>query len=49
VLPVILLLVLSLPVGRCERITYSLKEKSSPTELQKKIFTTWLGEKKFDP
>ena len=43
------LVTISVPVGGRERITYSIKEKPSPTELQKKIFTTWLGEKKFDP
>jgi predicted metalloprotease with PDZ domain len=43
------LVTISVPVGGRERITFSIKEKPSPTELQKKIFTTWLGEKKFDP
>jgi predicted metalloprotease with PDZ domain len=39
----------SVPVINRERITYSVKEKMNPTDLQKKIFTTWLAEKKFEP
>jgi predicted metalloprotease with PDZ domain len=36
-------------VGSREKITYSIKEKPDATELQKQIFTSWLGEKKFEP
>ena len=43
------LMTISVPVGSRERIAYSIKEKSAPTELQKKIFMTWLGEKQFEP
>jgi predicted metalloprotease with PDZ domain len=43
------LVTVMVPVGSRERITYSIKEKAGATELQKKIFTTWLAEKKFEP
>jgi predicted metalloprotease with PDZ domain len=43
------LVTVSVPVVSRERITYSIKEKAEATELQKKIFTTWLEEKKFEP
>jgi predicted metalloprotease with PDZ domain len=36
-------------VGKQERITYSIKEKADATELEKQIFTSWLGEKRFEP
>jgi predicted metalloprotease with PDZ domain len=36
-------------VGSREKITYSITEKLDATELQKQIFTSWLGEKKFEP
>lgn len=43
------LITLSVTVGSRERTTYTIKEKMDASELQKKIFTTWLEEKKFDP
>jgi predicted metalloprotease with PDZ domain len=43
------LITISVPVGSREPLAYSIKEKIDPTELQKKIFTSWLGEKKFEP
>ena len=36
-------------VGSIENIIYSIKEKPDASELQKKIFTSWLAEKKFEP
>lgn len=42
------LMTISVPVISRERITYSIKEKTDATELQKKIFTTWLAEKNFE-
>jgi len=32
-------------VGKEDPVTYSIKEKPDATELQKQIFTSWLGEK----
>jgi len=43
------LLSIAVPVGSREPITYSIKEKANPTELQRQIFMSWLGEKKFEP
>ncbi|HXG92548.1 MAG TPA: PDZ domain-containing protein [Blastocatellia bacterium] len=43
------LMTIIVPVVSRERITYSIKEKANASELQKKIFTTWLAEKKFEP
>jgi predicted metalloprotease with PDZ domain len=43
------LVTIKVPVSSRERITYSIKEKMDSTDLQKKIFTTWLGEKRFEP
>ncbi|HET9531007.1 MAG TPA: PDZ domain-containing protein, partial [Blastocatellia bacterium] len=43
------LMTISVPAGSRERIAYSIKEKNAPTELQKKIFMSWLGEKQFEP
>jgi predicted metalloprotease with PDZ domain len=40
---------INVAVGSREKITYSIKERSDATELQKQIFTSWLGEKKFEP
>jgi predicted metalloprotease with PDZ domain len=40
---------ISVTVGSREKITYSIKEKPDATELQKQIFMSWLGEKKFEP
>jgi hypothetical protein len=42
------LLMIAVPVGSREPITYSIKEKSNATELEKQIFTSWLAEKKFE-
>ena len=36
---------ITVTVGKEEAVTYSIKEKPDATELQKKIFTSWLGEK----
>ena len=33
-------------VGKVEPVIYSIKEKPGPGEMQKRIFTSWLGEKK---
>ncbi len=40
---------INVAVGSIEAITYSIKEKPDASELQKRIFTSWLGEKKFEP
>lgn len=40
---------IAVPVVGHEQVSYSIKEKSNPTEMQKKIFTSWLAEKKFEP
>jgi predicted metalloprotease with PDZ domain len=36
-------------VGSVEKVDYSIKEKPNASELEKKIFTSWLAEKKFEP
>ncbi|MFY9609622.1 MAG: PDZ domain-containing protein [Blastocatellia bacterium] len=36
-------------VGSLEETTYSIKEKPDASELQKRVFTSWLAEKKFEP
>ncbi|HLG17991.1 MAG TPA: PDZ domain-containing protein [Blastocatellia bacterium] len=43
------LLAIPVIVGKEEKITYSLKEKTGASEMQKKIFTSWMGEKHFEP
>jgi len=43
------LMMIGVPVVGHERVTYSIKEKENPSELQKQIFTTWLTEKRFEP
>lgn len=43
------LMTIPVTVGSREPITYSIKEKTSATDLQKQIFTSWLAEKKFEP
>lgn len=35
--------------GSIEKVNYSIKEKPNASDLQKKIFTSWLTEKKFEP
>lgn len=39
------LITLDVRIGSREQITYSIKEKADATELQKKIFASWLNEK----
>jgi predicted metalloprotease with PDZ domain len=36
---------ITVTVGKDEPVTYSIKEKPDASELQKKIFSSWLGEK----
>ena len=36
---------ITVAIGKEEPVTYSIKEKPDATEIQKKIFMTWLGEK----
>ena len=43
------LITINVVVGGRENVTYSIKEKPDPSEMEKKIFTSWLGEKKFEP
>jgi predicted metalloprotease with PDZ domain len=43
------LMTINVVIGSREQVTYSIKEKPDASELQKKIFTSWLGEKKFEP
>jgi len=43
------LMTINVVIGSRENVTYSIKEKPNALELQKKIFTSWLGEKKFEP
>lgn len=43
------LLTINVVIGRHERITYSISERSNATDLQKQIFISWLGEKRFEP
>lgn len=38
-------LIINVPVGSREPITYSIKEKPNASELQKQIFKSWLNEK----
>jgi predicted metalloprotease with PDZ domain len=42
-------LTISVTVGSREPVTYSIKEKPDATEVQKKIFMSWLAEKTFEP
>jgi predicted metalloprotease with PDZ domain len=42
------LLTLNVPVGSVEKITYSIKERPDATDQQRRIFLSWLGEKKFE-
>jgi predicted metalloprotease with PDZ domain len=42
------LLTTAVTVGSREPVTYSIKEKPNPTELQKQIFMSWLAERKFE-
>jgi predicted metalloprotease with PDZ domain len=43
------LITINVPVGSQEKIIYSIRERSDATDLQKQIFMSWLGEKKFEP
>ncbi|MEW6208493.1 MAG: PDZ domain-containing protein [Acidobacteriota bacterium] len=43
------LITINVPVIGRERITYSIRERQDATDLQKQIFMSWLGEKKFEP
>jgi predicted metalloprotease with PDZ domain len=43
------LITANVPVVGRERILYSIRERSDATDLQKQIFMSWLGEKKFEP
>lgn len=43
------LMTINVAVGSRETVSYSIKEKPDASELQKKIFTSWLVEKKFEP
>jgi len=36
---------ISVSVGKNEPVTYAIKEKSAPTEMQKALFSSWLNEK----
>ena len=37
---------ITVAIGKEEPVTYSIKEKPDATEIQKKIFLSWLGEKR---
>jgi predicted metalloprotease with PDZ domain len=43
------LMSVSVLVGSQEAVTYSIKERADATELQKKIFMSWLSENRFEP
>lgn len=43
------LMTINVVVGSRERVTYSIKERPDANQSQKALFTSWLGEKKFEP
>jgi len=43
------LMTFSVPVSSKEKVTYSIKERPDASDAEKGIFTSWLGEKKFEP
>lgn len=43
------LLTINVTIGSQEKISYSIRERSDATDLQKQIFMSWLGEKRFEP